>query len=99
MKFNVFIRWAEAAAAMEGEVKFGAVDATVHGALAQQYGVQGYPTIKTFVKGQVKDYQGRRGAPPPPPTPLSFPLRSVEAAALIEHAQLTPPPSCYRPRP
>ena len=41
----------------------GAVDATVHQALAQRYGIQGYPTIKYFKagkKGSPEDYDGGR---------------------------------------
>ena len=43
----------------------GAVDATVHQALAQRYGIQGYPTIKYFKagkKGSPEDYDGGRTA-------------------------------------
>jgi len=45
-------QWEKAAGMLEGKaVHLGAVDATVHGALAQKYGVQGYPTIKVFKSG------------------------------------------------
>lgn len=43
----------------------GQLDATQHQATAQQYGVQGYPTIKFFPggkKGDAQDYQGGRTA-------------------------------------
>lgn len=45
-------------------VKFGAVDATENSALADKYGVKGYPTIKFFPKGstQAQDYDGGRTA-------------------------------------
>ena len=58
--------WEEAAKQLKGSVKLGAVDATVHSALAQKYGVKGYPTIKLFSAGKkkkAKDYQGPREAP------------------------------------
>ena len=45
---------AAAAAVSDSGVRFGAVDATVHADLAQQFGVKGYPTIVSF-KGGVKD--------------------------------------------
>jgi hypothetical protein len=32
-------------------MNLGALDATVHGSLAQEYGVRGYPTIKYFAPG------------------------------------------------
>ena len=42
----------------------GALDATAHGSIAQQYGVQGYPTIKYFAQGatEPEDYNGGRTA-------------------------------------
>lgn len=40
--------WNEAAAKLKGQVRFGKVDATVEGELAQKFGVRGYPTIKIF---------------------------------------------------
>lgn len=46
-------------------MKLGAVDATVHTAIAQKYAVKGYPTIKVFKGGPKKkavDYQGPREA-------------------------------------
>lgn len=46
-------------------MQLGAVDATQAQSLAQKYGVQGYPTIKTFPAGPKKgpqDYNGPREA-------------------------------------
>ena len=57
--------WATAATQLKGSVKLGAVDATVHGELAQKFDVKGYPTIKMFSagkKGKAKDYNGPREA-------------------------------------
>jgi hypothetical protein len=39
-------------------MNLGALDATVHGSLAQEYGVRGYPTIKYFAPGS----SGNRGS-------------------------------------
>ena len=59
--------WAEASRLLEGEgVYLGVVDATVESNLANQYGVQGYPTIKIFPGGKNKSatdaisYEGGR---------------------------------------
>lgn len=57
--------WEQAATNLKGEVKLGAVDATAYQALAGQYQVQGYPTIKVFLPGKKHrplDYQGAREA-------------------------------------
>jgi protein disulfide-isomerase A6 len=50
----------KAATALKGLAKVGAVDATQHQALASQYGVQGYPSIKVFGLDKKKptDYNG-----------------------------------------
>ncbi len=72
---NLAPEWETAARELKGQVKLGAVDATAHGSLAQQYGVKGYPTIKQFSagpKGQPVDYNGPR-----------------EAAGIVEHALQT----------
>lgn len=49
--------WIKAAQNMEGKVKFGEIDATVHTKLAQRFGIRGYPTIKAF-KGGKKVFNG-----------------------------------------
>jgi len=56
--------WADAATNLKGKVKLGALDATQHPSTAQQYGVQGYPTIKFFPAGssEPEDYDGGRDA-------------------------------------
>merc|ERR1711899_229545 len=60
---NLEPHWKSAAGELKGKVKLGAVDATVHQELAQQYGVRGYPTIKYFpagVKSGPEEYDGGR---------------------------------------
>ena len=59
---NLEPEFKKAASALSGVVKVVAVDATVHGSLAQKYGVQGYPTLKMFGldKKKPSDYQGER---------------------------------------
>lgn len=52
---------------MKGKVKLGALDATAHPTKAQEYGVQGYPTIKFFPGGiksrsDATNYEGGRTA-------------------------------------
>jgi protein disulfide-isomerase A6 len=59
--------WKKAAAELKGKVKLGAVDATVHQSIAQQYQIQGYPTIKFFPSGKkdsssAQEYDGGRTA-------------------------------------
>jgi len=58
---NLHPQWESAAAELDGQpVHVGRVDATAAQGIAQQYGVQGYPTIKLFKDGTQEDYQGGR---------------------------------------
>lgn len=50
-----------AAELLGAEFAIGAVDATVETALATQYGVSSYPTLKYFFQGAAVDYAGPRG--------------------------------------
>lgn len=64
---NLEPHWAKAATELKGKVKLGALDATVHTLKAQQYGIQGYPSIKYFAGGSkdrdsAQDYDGGRTA-------------------------------------
>eukprot|EP00656_Telonema_subtile_P008757 TRINITY_DN14091_c0_g1_i1.p1 TRINITY_DN14091_c0_g1~~TRINITY_DN14091_c0_g1_i1.p1 ORF type:complete len:461 (-),score=156.44 TRINITY_DN14091_c0_g1_i1:103-1407(-) len=56
-------QWAAASNELEGRVKLGALDATVHKTVAGQYGVKGFPTIKYFGADKSagpQDYEGGR---------------------------------------
>eukprot|EP01084_Bolivina_argentea_P021372 39703_1 len=59
---NLAPEWAAAAKKLDGVAKLVAVDCTVAEDLAQQYGVQGFPTIKVFGhnKNSPTDYRGAR---------------------------------------
>jgi len=61
---NLAPHWADAATQLKGKVKLGALDATQHPSIAQEFGVQGYPTIKFFAAGssEPEDYDGGRTA-------------------------------------
>jgi len=56
--------WADAATKLKGKMNFGALDATQHPSVAQDYGIQGYPTIKYFAPGssEPEEYNGGRTA-------------------------------------
>lgn len=57
--------YAKAAAQLKekkSDISLSKVDATVETKLAEKYGVQGFPTIKFFKKGEPMDYSGGRTA-------------------------------------
>jgi len=60
---NLAPHWEKAAKELEGKIKLGAVDATIHSSLGSKYGIKGYPTIKVFKAGPKSDpvdYDGGR---------------------------------------
>lgn len=62
---NLAPEWEEAAKKLQGSVKLGAVDATVHTQLAGKFKIKGFPSIKLFPAGPKKksqDYNGPREA-------------------------------------
>ncbi|ROT61455.1 protein disulfide isomerase A6 [Penaeus vannamei] len=92
------VREKKAATELKGKIKMGALDATVHTVMASRYGVQGYPTIKYFNKGDVGDYDGGRTASDivawaddraaanlPPPEVVQITDNSVLTSACKEH--------------
>ncbi|KMZ61116.1 Protein disulfide isomerase-like 2-3 [Zostera marina] len=57
--------WEKAATVLKGVATVAALDADAHQALAQEYGIKGFPTIKVFYPGKPPvDYQGAREAKP-----------------------------------
>ncbi|CAI8586514.1 unnamed protein product [Vicia faba] len=57
--------WEKAATVLKGVVTVAALDADAHQALAQEYGIKGFPTIKVFAPGKPPvDYQGARDVKP-----------------------------------
>ncbi|GFR51819.1 hypothetical protein Agub_g14281 [Astrephomene gubernaculifera] len=74
--------WIEAASELSGKVKIGAVDCTAHQSVCNEYGVQGYPTIKFFGpdKRSPEDYNGGRDS------------GSIIAFANARYSEMLPPP-------
>ncbi|XP_076902373.1 protein disulfide isomerase-like 2-3 [Bidens hawaiensis] len=69
-------QWEKAATVLKGVATVAALDADAHQALAQEYGIKGFPTIKVFVPGKPPiDYQGAREAKPI----AEFALQQVKA--------------------
>ncbi|CAM8949768.1 unnamed protein product [Rhodiola kirilowii] len=57
--------WEKTATVLKGVATVAALDADAHQSLAQEYGIQGFPTIKVFVPGKPPaDYQGARDVKP-----------------------------------
>ncbi|PNX92037.1 protein disulfide isomerase-like 2-3-like [Trifolium pratense] len=68
--------WEKAATVLKGVVTVAALDADAHQALAQEYNIRGFPTIKVFVPGKPPvDYQGARDVKPI----AEFALQQVKA--------------------
>lgn len=85
---NLEPEWRKAASELKGKVKLGALDATVHQSKAQEYGVQGYPTIKFFPGGKkdsdsAQDYQGGRTS------------SDIVSWALEKYTESVPAPEVY----
>ncbi|KAH6776109.1 PDI-like 2-2 [Perilla frutescens var. hirtella] len=68
--------WEKAANVLKGVATVAALDADAHQALAQEYGIRGFPTIKVFAPGKPPaDYQGARDVKPI----VEFALQQVKA--------------------
>ncbi|KAL5677599.1 hypothetical protein ACJX0J_013730, partial [Zea mays] len=68
--------WEKAAGVLKGVATVAALDADAQQALAQEYGIKGFPTIKVFSPGKSPvDYQGARDVKPI----VEFALSQVKA--------------------
>eukprot|EP01088_Endostelium_zonatum_P011408 TRINITY_DN25540_c0_g1_i1.p2 TRINITY_DN25540_c0_g1~~TRINITY_DN25540_c0_g1_i1.p2 ORF type:complete len:137 (-),score=28.25 TRINITY_DN25540_c0_g1_i1:188-598(-) len=52
--------WDEFATSAKGKINVGKVDCTVEKGLQSRFEVRGYPTIKLFTDGEVRDYRSAR---------------------------------------
>jgi len=52
--------WNEFATAAKGKINVGKVDCTIEKGLQSRFEVRGYPTIKFFKEGEVRDYRSTR---------------------------------------
>lgn len=82
---NLAPHWEKAASELEGKVKLGAVDATVHQEIASRFNIRGYPTIKFFSPGarassEAQEYSGGRTA------------EDIVAWALAKYSENVPAP-------
>jgi len=76
---NLAPAWEKVATSLKGIVTVAGVDADTHRDLAQEYGIQGFPTIKVFGVGKSPlDYQGAREAKPI----VDYALGQVKSLAL-----------------
>ncbi|CAI0551019.1 unnamed protein product [Linum tenue] len=73
--------WEKAATVLKGVATVAAVNADEHKGLAQEYGIQGFPTIKVFTPGKPPvNYQGAREAKPI----VEFGLQQVRSSVLVQ---------------
>eukprot|EP00450_Noctiluca_scintillans_P008720 CAMPEP_0194482576 /NCGR_PEP_ID=MMETSP0253-20130528/4460_1 /TAXON_ID=2966 /ORGANISM="Noctiluca scintillans" /LENGTH=261 /DNA_ID=CAMNT_0039322119 /DNA_START=20 /DNA_END=805 /DNA_ORIENTATION=- len=52
--------WDDLAGKLEGKVQVATVDVTHNRWLADEWGVNGYPTLKLIAEGKVREYRGKR---------------------------------------
>jgi len=82
---NIVPHWNTAATELKGKVKVGAMDATVHQAISNRFGIRGFPTIKYFPSGpktvnDAVDYDGGRTG------------SDIVSWAMVKVAENIPPP-------